>query len=204
VTHLHDRVTALVDGELSTSARGRAVSHLERCQPCRDAVDAERATRRVTSETPSAEPSAELVARLLALGGPSGPLPPREGHLPGTPRVAPLPAPGRGEPRLRARSSRPPGRPSTWTAAGSARPPRRRRLRRRSVTLALLGTVSLVSVGVLGAGLAGGSLRLPEDARAVFAPLVVERGGVVGDRPVVTPAVRLAPPDATGETVRVP
>lgn len=211
MTHLHDRVTALVDGELSAGARCRALTHLERCAACRDAVDAERATRRLTAGAPTAEPSAELVARLRALGGPSGPLRPREGHLPGTPRVPPLPSPGHAsgplwtaEPRPRARSTRPAGRPAPWSRGGAAPAPRRGRRRRRGVSLALIGTMSLVSAGVLGASLAGGAIRLPEDARAVFAPLVVERGGVVGDRPVVTPAVRSADPEAATDAVGAP
>lgn len=224
MSHLHDRVAALVDGELSPTARCRAQAHLERCEPCRDAVAAERATRRLTADAASAEPSAELMARLMAMGGPSGPLRPREGHLPGTPRVPALPAPGRESELLRvvgpaparpprARSSRPAGRPTsepraarTTPGARTTSPRRAARRPRRGLAAAVLGTVSLATVGVLGVALMGGAVRVPGSAEPIFSQLVVdgvERGGVAGDR-VVAPVARFIAPEATARPTATP
>lgn len=207
--HLHDRVTALVDGELSPGARSRALGHLRHCEPCRAAVDAERATRQVMAQAPAVEPSSDLVARLLAMGGPQGPMRPREGHVPGTPRVPALAAPGR-EPRpARARSSRPAGRPApeprVGTAPGPPSPARTaaRRTRRR-LTAAVLGTVSLATIGMLGVGVMGGAVRVPSAAEPVLGRLVVERAGVAGDTSVVAPVARLTGPDAVPQPSGTP
>lgn len=38
MSHLHHKVSALVDGELSSSARGRALAHARACPPCRQEI----------------------------------------------------------------------------------------------------------------------------------------------------------------------
>jgi hypothetical protein len=99
VAHLGDRVADLVDGQLPVDAVERALAHLARCRPCREAVEAERLMKARLASLGGPEPGADLMRRLLALGGPNGPLPPRVGHVPGTPRpqavalprVSPLP-----------------------------------------------------------------------------------------------------------------
>lgn len=82
--HLGERVTALVDGELSHDARDRALAHLASCPHCRAAVDAERLTKgRVAALDASGMapgPSPELMARLRAVGhAPEPPEPPQDG-----------------------------------------------------------------------------------------------------------------------------
>lgn len=66
--HLGERVTSLVDGELSHDARDRALAHLAGCDDCRAAVDAERVTKgrvaALDATTLPPGPSAELMARL--------------------------------------------------------------------------------------------------------------------------------------------
>jgi len=91
MSHLGDKVTALVDGQLSIEATERAHGHLAGCRECRDVVEAERLMKARLSVLCGPEPGADLVSRLLSMGGPAGPLPPREGHVPGSPRPRPLP-----------------------------------------------------------------------------------------------------------------
>lgn len=93
MNHLGDKVSALVDGQLPIEATERAHAHLAHCRDCRDAVEAERLMKARLSCLPAPEPGADLLGRLLALGGPSGPLAPRPGHVPGMPRPAEVPLP---------------------------------------------------------------------------------------------------------------
>jgi hypothetical protein len=86
VAHLGDRVAALVDGQLPADAVERAHSHLVGCRPCREAVEAERLMKARLASLRGPEPGVDLIQRLLSMGGPNGPLPPRVGHVPGTPR----------------------------------------------------------------------------------------------------------------------
>jgi hypothetical protein len=90
VTHLGERVSALVDGQLPVDATERAHAHLANCRDCRDAVEAERLMKARLRCLPDLGPGADFVSRLLAMGGPAGPLPPRPGHVPGTPRPEPV------------------------------------------------------------------------------------------------------------------
>lgn len=135
MTHLGLRVTPLVDRRLSPDAEQRALAHAADCRGCRDSLGAHRAVREALRTAPDPEPSAELVAGLLALGGPSGPLHPRPGYLPGTPRPPALPAPGR-----------PAGRPHVL-----------RRRQRVTVAVGAFSLVSLASLGVLGLVALGGT-----------------------------------------------
>jgi hypothetical protein len=91
VTHLGEKATALVDGQLSLEATERAYAHLAHCRDCRDKVEAERLMKSRLFRLPSPALGTDLMGRLLALGGPSGPLPPRSGHVPGSPRPVPVP-----------------------------------------------------------------------------------------------------------------
>ncbi|MFZ5872749.1 MAG: zf-HC2 domain-containing protein [Actinomycetota bacterium] len=149
MTHLEERVTALVDGRLTPDATERALVHLAECARCRVAVAAERATRRALREAPDPVPSSELLSRLLAMGGPAGPLAPRPGHVPGAPRPVPLPPPGAPW------QTRPPGR-TDGVRSG--------RRRRRTLRSAALGVVSVASLGLVGLLLIGtvASRQAPE------------------------------------------
>lgn len=86
MAHLGDRVAALVDGQLPPDAVERAHAHLAGCRPCREAVEAERLMKARLAALRGPGPDAEFLQRLLAMGGPNGPLPPRAGHVPGMPR----------------------------------------------------------------------------------------------------------------------
>lgn len=118
MSHLGERVSALIDGELSHTERERALAHLTFCADCRAEVEAIRALKnRLRSMDPPAMP-ADLTMSLLRMSEPGGPLPPRirpfpdhpayrsDSKLPGMHGLAPLdnrprrftgsPGPGRG------------------------------------------------------------------------------------------------------------
>lgn len=65
--HLGNRVSALVDGQLTPEAAERALAHAAACPECRAALDAERAARRVIRSAEDLMPSDDLTVRLLAL-----------------------------------------------------------------------------------------------------------------------------------------
>ncbi|MGH3391262.1 MAG: anti-sigma factor family protein, partial [Actinomadura sp.] len=69
MSHLGERLTALVDGELEHDERDRAYAHLAACTACR--ADAE-ALRRLKSELRSldeAVPAGDFLTRLYAMDG---------------------------------------------------------------------------------------------------------------------------------------
>jgi anti-sigma factor RsiW len=184
VTHLGDRAAAFVDGQLTPESAERATAHLAACRPCRDLVELERLTKARLSALSGPEPTPDLVGRLLAMGGPAGPLPPRPGHVPGNPRAQPVPLP---EPqrvgvqvlRRATRTGRPgghglhgertpgegrellhrgPARSTSRRETPSPRPagrPRTVGARPSRLAVAVLGALSVVGVGV--AGVAAGS-----------------------------------------------
>ncbi|MGW5487265.1 anti-sigma factor family protein [Streptosporangium sandarakinum] len=113
MSHLGERVSALVDGELNHHERDRALSHLAFCAACRAEVDAVRALKtRLRSLDGPAVP-ADLSMSLLRMAEPGGPLPPRERPFPSgrTFGGAPIPsmhsvAPPDNRPRGRAPGAR--------------------------------------------------------------------------------------------------
>jgi hypothetical protein len=192
VTHLGEKVSALVDGQLAPEATERAHAHLAHCRGCRDQVETERLLKARLTRLPAPAPGADLVARLLALGGPAGPLPPRPGHVPGSPRPPQLPLPAltgvssarAGRPLAsgpgRAAGSRPwatmSNRPATYST-GSTRPAGPRGARRRArLAVAVLGALGVVGAGVTGLVLATpnapvGPAQAPLDSLVVQFPL---------------------------------
>jgi anti-sigma factor RsiW len=118
MSHLGDRLSALIDGELDGAERDRAFAHLASCEQCRtEAAELRALKRRLGALISKAPAEAAMTRRLVAMTGPGGPLPPRRRLL----RLAPGPRDAsRGETR----------RP------GPRGPVRRRYL--------VLGTVSLV------------------------------------------------------------
>jgi anti-sigma factor RsiW len=77
MSHLGERVSALVDGELSHGERERALAHLTFCAECRAEVDSVRALKiRLRAMEGPAMP-ADLTMSLLRMSEPGGPLPPR-------------------------------------------------------------------------------------------------------------------------------
>ncbi len=172
MTHLGDRAAAFVDGQLSPESAERATAHLAACRPCRDLVELERLTKARLSALCGPDPSADFVGRLLAMGGPSGPMPPRPGHVPGTPRPRPvsLPQPHRSGVQVLRRAGRterpttPQPMPRDVARPGprrepvpSNRPSGRSRVavRPSRLAVAVFGAMSVVGVGV--AGVAAGS-----------------------------------------------
>ena len=117
MTHLGDRLSALIDGELDGAERDRAHAHLAGCDQCRtEAAELRALKRKLGSLLPGAPAEAAMTRRLIAMTGPGGPVPPR--RRPGEPGK-----PGK------------PGRPET-RRPGSSGPVRRRYL--------VIGTLSLV------------------------------------------------------------
>jgi len=97
MSHLGDRLSALIDGELDGAERDRASAHLASCEQCRTEAAELRALKQKLSALLSRAPAeAAMTRRLIAMTGPGGPLPPRRRLL----RLAPGPrAAGRRETR---------------------------------------------------------------------------------------------------------
>jgi len=134
MSHLGDRLSALVDGELHGAERDRAYAHLASCEQCRTEAAELRALKQKLRALISGAPAeAAMTRRLIAMTGPGGPLPPRRRLL--------RPA-ARGETR----------RPGSRGSAGNAH--RRRYL--------VLGTVSLVvGLGTAAFTVGGGGEATP-------------------------------------------
>jgi hypothetical protein len=158
MSHLGDRLSALVDGELGGADLDRANAHLAGCEQCRtEAAELRQLKRKLrdlmTRELVDGAPAeAAMTSRLVAMTGPGGPVPVR---TTGTRsrrrrlRVVPGHRPG-ADPEL----SRPghPGHPGTHRSWLGAR--RRRYL--------MLGTVSLVvSLGTAAFTAGGGGDATP-------------------------------------------
>src|SRR5436190_2176449 len=133
MSHLGDRLSALVDGELGGAERDRAHAHLAACEQCRTEAAELRALKRKLRGLMDGAPSeAAMTSRLIAMTGPGGPMPPRRRLL----RVVPGRRPASGPV-----ASRPGSRPP-WPS------PRRRRY-------LVLGTVSLVVAAALAVAVPG-------------------------------------------------
>jgi anti-sigma factor RsiW len=88
MSHLGDRLSALIDGELDGAERDRASAHLASCEQCRTEAAELRALKHKLSTLLSRAPAeAAMTRRLIAMTGPGGPLPPRRR----LPRLAPGP-----------------------------------------------------------------------------------------------------------------
>jgi hypothetical protein len=159
----------------------RALAHTLTCPTCRQALDAEVALRRDLVVAAAPEPSPSLLAGLLALGGPGGPMPMRHPVGPGMPRPMTVPVDG-GRPgvppmlaprpgALAMTPPTPPGRPAAATHPGV----RRRPSTRRALVVAAAGALGagVVAAGVLtSAAVPAGQTPLSE--------LVTQQGGAAG------------------------
>ena len=122
MSHLGDRLSALVDGELDGAELDRVHAHLAGCEQCRtEAAELRALKQKLRALMTGAPAEAAMTRRLIAMTGPGGPMPPRRRLL----RVVP----GR--------------RPAAGPASTAPRPEasRPRSGRRRYL---VLGTVSLV------------------------------------------------------------
>jgi hypothetical protein len=186
VSHLGDRVTALVDGQLPVEATERAHSHLAHCRECRDAVEIERLIKARLSCLDGPSPDGDLVSRLLAMGGPSGPLPPREGHVPGSPRpMAVLGRPADSRPAGRAPAGRAlkPGPGGLGRIGPRPIAPSQSRRRRARLAGAVIGALTVVGAGVGGLVIAAPAVRAPGPGSPVLDSFVVQRANNTGRLP---------------------
>jgi len=175
MTHLGDRITSLVDGQLAPAEAERANAHLASCPACREAAELERLTKHRLRSLPDVAPGPGLVDALLRMGGPDGPLPPRADHVPGTPRPQTLPVPAGP-----AGSSRPGGRSLSARRAPAGHPGRRPARRTRRVAVAVVG--GLCAVGAVAVALAG----VPATTGGVVPPVtsfVVDHSGTTSTLP---------------------
>jgi anti-sigma factor RsiW len=140
MTHLGDRVAALVDGELSHQDRDRALAHIAHCAGCRSELATQRATKQMLASATAPRPAPHLVETLHAIAAPGGPLPPRARTMPQGPIVPDLP---------------PPGRTPAGARTDSRRPGGRRAYRRASVLTA--GALSAAGLVLATAFVAGGT-----------------------------------------------
>jgi anti-sigma factor RsiW len=139
MSHLGDRLSALVDGELDGAERDRAHAHLASCEQCRaEAAELRVLKHKLSTLMTGAPAEAAMTKRLIAMTGPGGPMPSRRGLL----RAGPGPRRGA------TRASRRPG----------TRGPRSARRRR----YLMLGTVSLVvGLGTAAFSAGGGGEAAP-------------------------------------------
>jgi anti-sigma factor RsiW len=173
MSHLGDRLSALVDGELTGAERDRASAHLAGCAQCRaEAAQLRVLKQKLRSLVDGAPAEAAMTRRLISMTGPGGPLPPRRRLL----RVVPG---GRPEPGRRFRASTRPGtlRP---------RPARRRYL--------FLGTVSLVvGLGTAAFTAGGGGQSAPGPKITPPVELYsVQHAIITGEVPFSGPSSRAA------------
>jgi anti-sigma factor RsiW len=167
MTHLGDRLSALVDGELDGAELDRAHAHLASCERCRDEAAELRALKQKLRGLAAGAPAeADMTRRLIAVTGPGGPLPPRRRRL----RLAPGPPPPAGP------GTRGPGR----------------RVRRRYL---MLGTVSLViGLGTAAFTVGGGGPAAP--GPRITPPVemyVVEHAITTGEVPFAGPSAKPSP-----------
>ena len=81
MSHLGERVSALMDGELGHAERERALAHLTGCADCRRSRRAPALKSRLRSLDPPSVP-VDLTMSLLRMSEPGGPLPPRVRPIP--------------------------------------------------------------------------------------------------------------------------
>jgi anti-sigma factor RsiW len=174
MSHLGDRLSALVDGELGGAERDRAYAHLAGCEQCRiEAAELRALKRKLSTLLPRAPAEAAMTRRLIAMTGPGGPLPPRRRLL----RLAPA---ARLAPTARRETRRP----------GSRSPVRRRYL--------VLGTMSLV-VGLSTVAFTAGGGGSATPGPRITPPVEmysVEHAITTGEVPFTGPSSRASVADS--------
>jgi len=172
MSHLGDRLSALVDGELAGAERDRAYAHLAGCAPCRaEAAQLRALKQKLRSLGKGAPAEAAMTRRLISMTGPGGPLTPRR-------RLRVVPG-GRADPGPGFRES---------TRPGTSRP---RPVRRRYL---FLGTVSLV-VGLGTAAFTAGGAGQAAPGPKITPPVElysVQHAIITGEVPFSGPSSRSA------------
>jgi hypothetical protein len=176
MSHLGDRIAALVDGQLGHEARDRTLAHLALCLQCRTAADTERRTRGMLAGMDGPEPSDDLIRRLLALAEPGPPAPPASRSFPRS-----FPGPERPVKVAAPAQRRPQG-----ASVASRRPGDRRPRRLRFVAVgALSGFAVVMGTAFVASG-------VPEQPEAPLSPQVdrfsVEQAGTSTGVPFLDPA----------------
>jgi hypothetical protein len=190
MSHLGERVTALVDGELSAVESERAYAHAAGCRPCRDEIESERLMKARLCAMTDCGPSPDLLLNLFTMAAPGGPVRPRESHMPGMPWATPVSigAPAGSFPAgsplpLAASVALPVAMPATAAVApaGTRRPVGRteptvrptgrsestrtwlsgRNASQRRLAMAVIGAVGAVGVGAVGVGAGTASSSAP-------------------------------------------
>ncbi|GII66543.1 hypothetical protein Skr01_66280 [Sphaerisporangium krabiense] len=122
MSHLGERASALVDGELGHAERERALAHLTLCADCRAELDSIRALKSRLRSLDTPVVPADLTMSLLRMAEPGGPIPPRVRPFPTTTYT--LTSPSDNRPRGRAGFSGPGrshgGRRAGYVAVGFA------------------------------------------------------------------------------------
>ena len=171
MTHLGQRLSALIDGELDGSERERVLLHMAKCGSCRDEVAALRMLKRRMNDLGEAAAGANLTGRLMRL---------RESGL------------ADGMPVAEAAWSPPPP-PRSWDFSGDAARPEQRAGR-----YFLAGSLVVFLAGLGTAAFIAGGEPQPQAPSPPVAPsvdvLVVPRG------PVNAPDSRLRRQEATHAT----
>ncbi len=100
MSHLGDRLSALVDGELDGAELDRAHAHLARCEQCRtEAAELRALKQKLRGLMTGAPAEAAMTRRLIAMTGPGGPMPPRRRLLRVVPGRRPTAGPAPTKPR---------------------------------------------------------------------------------------------------------
>jgi hypothetical protein len=223
VSHLGERVSALVDGQLSLDAMERAYSHLAHCRECRDAVEAERLMKARLSCLPAPEPETDLLGRLAAIGGFPGQAPcrpraesfPVREHSPSSsvfssgsssllPPAAALRGSSRPPARRLSRRLRPSAKPSARPAGRSAfpdtfGPDRHSSVKRNAGHRVRMAGAVLGFLGVMGAGVSG--LMFVSSAGDSPTPAKVPFDSFVVERPTMTPTLTMKPVASSSSTM---
>ena len=149
MSHLGDRLSALVDGELDGAELDRAHAHLAGCEPCRaEAAELRALKQKLRGLVDGVPAEAAMTRRLIAMTGPGGPMPPRRRLLRVVPGRRPAAGPASSRPGS-APALKTPTAPKPWPSA------RRRRY-------LVLGTVSLVvGLGTAAFTVGGGGDAAP-------------------------------------------
>ncbi len=148
MSHLGDRLSALVDGELGGAERDKAYAHLARCEQCRTEAaalrDLKRQLRALAADRPEvAAAEADVMRRLMTMTGVGIQQPQRRLRVP---------RPGLSRP---SRGLRPPG-PGGNQPGGTQRPQIRRFSRRHRRYLAVGAVTVMVGLGTAAFTVGGG------------------------------------------------
>ena len=172
MSHLGDRLSALVDGELGGAERDRAYAHLAGCEQCRvEAAELRALKRKLSTLLPRAPAEAAMTRRLIAMTGPGGPLPSRRRLL----RLAPA-----------ARAARPTRRE---TRRETRRPGSRGPVRRRYLVVGTMSLVVALSAAAFTAG-GGGSATPGPRITPPVEMYSVEHAITTGEVPFTGPSSR--------------